>query len=498
MNNPLSRYIMLIKRWAWLMIIGILICGGGGYAISKISRPVYQASATLILTLGTPQTPVDSLDASLGAVPTYAQLITTPQVLNPVVAQNPGITLQQLSGMATVTPGNNTQLIEVDVKNTDPQLAMNLANEISQSFQQFSNARLPATIQILPAQLPTIPVSPKTLTNTAIGALIGLVLAVALIIIFEWIDDRPSSPEEIQELLGLETLVVLPQLSRKHYVKPIEELPALAEACRRLCAILNVAQRTNPFKLVTVTSALAGEGKSSVASDLATFLAVSGRRVLLVDANLGNPALDTHFNLQTPEELVNGLVLTWPEIEKYLNGQPTSIPNLYVLTAGVLDLRVLTAGVLAPSTTDLLQSLWADQLFEHFKKSPFDYVIFDAPALLSAADTQTLASYAHTALLIVDASKTPRKVLSQLKRTLYRLHIRALGIVLNKSSWASRSVYNASDQYLKRTKTYSSSSILLPGSSHSDETKESMNGSANGDPNMTVTLPRRRNPEGEH
>jgi capsular exopolysaccharide synthesis family protein len=406
------------------------------------------------------------------------------------------MTLQQLSGMITVNPGNNTQLIEVDVKNSDPQLAMNLANEVSQSFRQFSDARLPASIEILPAQLPTTPVSPKTLTNTLIGILVGLFLAVALIIIFEWLDDRPSSTEEIQELLGLEALVSLPRLSRKHYAKPIEELPALAEGCRKLCASLNVAQRTNPFKLVMVTSALAGEGKSSIASDLATFLAVSGRRVLLVDANLGNPALDVHFNLHTPEELANGLVVTWSEIEKYLNGQPTSVPNLQVLTAGVLDMRVMTAGVLANSASDLLQSPWAEQLFEHFKKSPFDYVIFDAPALLSAADTQTLASYAHTALLVVDASKTPRKVLAQVKRSLHRLHLRALGIVLNKSPWGTRSTYDTQNQYMKRTKTYSSS-VLPPGSSHAVEVKESMNGSGHVDQAMTVTLPRRQNSEGK-
>ena len=220
--------------------------------------------------------------------------------------------------------------------------------------------------------------------------------------------------------------------------------------------------------------------------------------MLLVDANLGNPALDAHFNLQTPQELANGLVVTWPEIEKHLNGQPTSVSNLYVLTAGVLDLRVMTAGVMANSATDLLQSPWADQLFEHFKKSPFDYVIFDAPALLSAADTQTLASYAHTALLVVDASKTPRKVLSQVKRSLHRLPIQALGLVLNKSAWGLRPAYDSRNQYLKRTKSYSSSSVLLPGSSHADEMKKSMNGSASVDQAMTVTLPRRRNQEDEH
>jgi len=161
----------------------------------------------------------------------------------------------------------------------------------------------------------------------------------------------------------------------------------------------------------------------------------------------------------------------------------------------VLDLRVLTAGVLASASTDLLQSPWVDQIFEHFKKAPFDYVVFDTPPLLSAAETQILASYIHSAVLVVDASKTPRKILLQAKRALLRTRTRGLGVVLNKSNWSSRTDYPASSRYLKRVRTYSTSSILPPGTPLPGDSRESMNGSA--DPNMTVTMPRRRSPGNE-
>jgi capsular exopolysaccharide synthesis family protein len=338
-------------------------------------------------------------------------------------------------------------------------------------------------------------VSPKPLPNGALGALVGLGLAIALIVFFEWIDDRPSSPEEIQELLGVEILISLPRLSRKQHTKQIEEIPALAEGCRKLCASLNVAQRNNPFKLVMITSALAGEGKSSIASDLAAFLAMMGKRTLLVDANLQSSVLDRHFDLKTPTELTSGVVVTWPEIEDHLNGQPTTIPNLFIVTAGVLDLRVLTAGAPASASTDLLQSSWVDQLFEHFKKAPFDYVIFDTPPLLAVAETQILASYVHTAVLVVDASKTPRQPLRQTKRALNKTHTRVLGVVLNKSLWPSQSDSDTGGRYRNRARPYLTSSILSPEIPLSSDGHESANGS--GDPNMTVTLPRRRNPENE-
>src|SRR5438270_6831419 len=121
MRNPLSRYIMLAKRWAWMIAIGVVICGGSTYIVSKQASPVYQASATIVVTVGT--TNSSDITSSIAAVPTYAQLLTNPLVLNPVLAKHPGMTLQQLTALITVKPGTNTQLIELDVQNGNPQFA---------------------------------------------------------------------------------------------------------------------------------------------------------------------------------------------------------------------------------------------------------------------------------------------------------------------------------------------------------------------------------------
>lgn len=425
MQNPLSRYITLAKRWAWLIILGIVICGGATYAVSKFIRPVYQASATLILTVGTGPSAYDTTTATLEALPTYAQLITTPKVLNPVLAQHPGLTMQQLLGMVAVKPQSNTQLIELDVNNTNPALAAQLANEISQSFAQYTNTQLSGTIQILPAEKPIDPVKPKPSLDAAIGALVGLGLSIALIIIFEWLDGRLAHPDEVQEELGLETLTVIPQLSRKERTKSVEEIPALAERCRALCSSLNAIQASNPFKLLMVTSALPGEGKSTIAANLAYFLAVSGKRVLLIDANLRQPSLDHHFQLENHPGLADALLETWAHLEVRVDGQPTEIPTLSVMTGGVIP----------ANAADMLSSPLTEQLFEHFTKAPYDYVIFDTPPLLPVADTQILATHIEATILIVDASKTPRKLLLRARQILNRTSTEILGVVINKSPW---------------------------------------------------------------
>jgi len=425
MQNPLSRYMMLAKRWAWLLILGVVICGGATYAVSKIMRPTYQASTTLILTVGTGPSAYDTTTATLEALPTYASLIPTPIVLNPVLAQHPGLTIQQLQGMMTVKPQSNTQLIELDVENTNPVLAAQLANEISQSFAQYANTQLSGTIKVLPAQTPIVPIKPKPALDAAIGALVGLSLAIALIIIFEWLDGRLADPDEVEEKLGLETLTIIPHLSRSERNKSIEEIPVLAERCRTLSSSLNAIQAAKPFKLVMVTSALPGEGKSTVAANLAYFLAITGKRVLLVDANLRQPSLDQHFQLDNHPGLADALLETWAHLDINIDGQPTEIPTLFVLTGGAIP----------ANAADMLSSSISKRLFRNLAEAPYDYIIFDTPPVLPVADAQILAGFIETTILVIDASKTSLKSLSHAKQVLNRTSTEILGVVINKSPW---------------------------------------------------------------
>lgn len=424
MQNTLSHLRLLARRWWRLVVLGVLLCGGTTYVISKLAHPVYRATATLIVSFQSVSS-YDSVTAGLQATSTYAQLLTSPAVLDPVVSVHPKMTRQQLSAMITVTPVPNSQLIDLYVDNTDPKLAMNLANEISDQFVQFINPQLTASVLPIHATLPTDPIQPKPSQDAAIAALIGLGLALTLIFLFEWIDDRPRSAEEVQEILGLDTLAVVPGLSQKERKKNIRELPALAEACRMLCARLNAAQVVKPFKLVMVTSAVASEGKSTVAAGLSEFLALSGKRVLLVDADLRRPVLHRHFQLDNDRGLVGAFVEMTEQLA-VMDGQPTVIPSLHVLTAGPRPLNA----------AELLQSPVAHQFFEHLKKAPqFDYVIFDASPLLPVADAQVIASYVQAVVLVSDASRTTRKVLARVRRVLGSVRTRVIGVVLNMSPW---------------------------------------------------------------
>ncbi len=428
MKTPIGYFRLLARRWAWLIILGIALCAGATYVFSKLIPPVYEASATLLIkscssASNSNSSAYDCLTASTGAVPTYAQLLTNPVILGPVIAQHPELTLKRLNSMISVKPQSDTQLIELDVDADNPRLAMQLANDISGSLTQVINTQLPGTVQVLPAEQPTDPIKPRPLQYTGIGALVGLGLALSLIFLFEWNDDRLANPEEVQELLSMETLAFIPRLSRFQRRKQAKEIPILAEEYRILCANLSVAQALKPFKLVVVTSTLVGEGKSTVAANLASFLAMTGKHVLLVDANLHHPALDQHFRLDNHQGLSNVLL---DQMEVDLDGQATGMPTL----------RVLTVGTASSHSAELLQSPLTSQLFEDFKKAPFDYVIFDAPALLPVADTLILVSYIQATVFVVDVSKTSRRALLRARRVLDKTHTTVLGVVINKSRWS--------------------------------------------------------------
>jgi capsular exopolysaccharide synthesis family protein len=376
---------------------------------------------------------------------------------------HPGMTLQQLSDKLTVVAEPNTQLVDIHVQESDPHLAAQLANQIGQSFVQYSGTHFPGKVLLLPAQVPIVPMKPRPLLDTALGALAGLGLAIGLIYLFEWMDNRPRSPEEVQQVMNMEVLAVIPYISRRKSRKAsvVVEQSDLVQSYRTLCAILNAEQAKCPFKLLLVTSPGGGDGKSKITANMASSLARTGKRVLLVDADLHRPVQAQQFQLNNRRGLSAIFIDPSGRARALLNGQETSIPTL----------RVLTAGVLPPHPAELLQSSVGKRLFGYFsEEAPFDYVVFDAPPLLGFADAQTLASLVHATILVADVDKTSRRVLLQAKRILERANTRVLGVIINKCRWPENRKPVGTYYYAKhkRQPEVDTSLVMYPGPSLSD------------------------------
>ncbi|HEV8396208.1 MAG TPA: CpsD/CapB family tyrosine-protein kinase [Vicinamibacterales bacterium] len=198
--------------------------------------------------------------------------------------------------------------------------------------------------------------------------------------------------------------------------------PASREQYRRLAAVLHDAHNTSGLRLIMVASAVAGEGKTLTASNLAlTFSESYQKRVLLIDADLRRPSLHTVFRLDTALGLGDGLLSTGET--KMLVRQVS--PRLAVLPAG------------RPSSDPMagLTSERMRRLLEEAKQS-FDWVILDTPPVMLLPDAHLLASMVEGAVLVVRAGSTPHDLVKRSADAIGRSRI--LGVVLNRAEAQGR------------------------------------------------------------
>jgi capsular exopolysaccharide synthesis family protein len=198
--------------------------------------------------------------------------------------------------------------------------------------------------------------------------------------------------------------------------------PTSREQYRRLAAVLHDAHNTTGLRVIMVASAVAGEGKTLTASNLAlTFSESYQKRVLLVDADLRRPSLHTVFRLDTALGLGDGLLSTGET--KMLVRQVS--PRLAVLPAG------------RPSSDPMagLTSERMRRLLEEAKQS-FDWVILDTPPVMLLPDAHLLASMVEGAVLVVRAGSTPHDMVKRSAEAIGRSKI--LGVVLNRADSSGR------------------------------------------------------------
>lgn len=274
---------------------------------------------------------------------------------------------------------------------------------------------------VAPAVAAGAPGGAFALPGAPSGAAGGVLLALLLALLLAWRSRRPAALEQVRDALGMEIVALLPPRSRRARQAALP--PGAAERYRSLCAELSAL----PQKLVMFASAQAGEGKSTLVSDVAIHLARAGKRVLLVDLHLRRPALAQRFGLTSRVGLTD--VLTRPggglPVEQYC--QPCADAGLYVLAAGSVPLKPLA----------LLRALTATQFFSRLLQAPFDYVLCDTPALFTGVETQLLVACAGALVLVVQNARTSRRALVKTRQLLAQLRVgRVVGVVVNQ--WAGR------------------------------------------------------------
>ncbi len=289
------------------------------------------------------------------------------------------------------------------------------------------------------AQVPYLPVAPRKRMSVLMGLLGGFLGGCVLAFLIESIDDRLQTSDEVESVTKLPSLAAIPHLgsptesrsrdkedAAKAEDRLYRQLVALrdskstgAEAYRNLRSSLLLSSIDNPPLIIAVTSAFPKEGKTTTSINCAIVLAQRGEKVLLVDVDLRRGSLGRAFGISSRTRGLANL-LSKPNSNVEIEAPLPELPTLHVLSTGP---RV-------PNPAEILSSArMADQLRQWSQQ--YDRVVLDTAPLLSVSDTQAVAVFADSVVLVTRAGMTRRRALLRARDILLRINAPIAGIVVN-------------------------------------------------------------------
>jgi capsular exopolysaccharide synthesis family protein len=299
----------------------------------------------------------------------------------------------------------------------------------------------PETVTVLERATRSIPARDNPIIVLIIGAAIGLLAALAILLLVDRLDDRPTSFTDLQDLFDEPVMGQIPLVfsaNRKEAVRLLQlddDRHAFLEAYRNLrSSILYMASEGKRPRVGLVTSAIPSDGKSMTAANFAIILALSGSRVVLVDGDMRKGFLHRRFGLE-PTPGFNEVLLGQTDWRKAV--QPTSTANLSLLPRGNTA-RNPGEMFLSAASPKLIKELSAE----------FDYVILDTAPVMAADDVTSLSPQVEGVLFVIRANHTSARVARAALDLLYQREVSVLGLVFNGVET------NAAEYYYYRYKDY--------------------------------------------
>lgn len=277
------------------------------------------------------------------------------------------------------------------------------------------------------ADPPSAPSSPRIKRNVAVGVVFGVILGFALAFLIERLDRRFRDPKEVEAAFGRPVLATVPQLressARKASVPGID-----LEPFRMLRANLRYFNLDHRITSLLVTSAAPGDGKTTVAMNLALAAAEAGDRVLLVEADLRRPTLAGRLAQQPERPGLSMLIAS--DLDLVDAVQPVALNAVlpHATTDAVLD--VLFAGPQPPNPMDLLESERMRDLLRD-AEAMYELVVVDTPPTSVVSDAIPVMQNVDGVLIVSRLGRSTRDAAQHLRDQLQLLHARTLGVVAN-------------------------------------------------------------------
>jgi tyrosine-protein kinase len=436
------RYVHIARAHWVLILVTVLICTAAAAAYGWTREDVYAADTQLFVS--TPVTPRNLTPsevyqgglASQARAESYARLVSSPALAEAVIKElNLRHSVQYVQSAVSASVPAGTVLINVTAEDPSPREAREIANSVGRVLPRFvaslessgsagqsgagSNQRASVKVSVSsPAELPTSPEPPGKAVYIIAGVVLGLLLGVAGAVVREMFDRRIRDDASIEAVAGAPVLGSIP-LDRKASSRPLvvveDSASVEAEAYRRLRTNLRVLTMEHDLHSLLVTSAVAGEGKTLIAANLAFAFAQAGHRVVLVDGDMRSARLSQLLGL--PEG---------PGLSEVLaDDAPKGLRK-----ERALPLAVLSSGAPPVNPSELLESDRLGTLLTSLRKQS-DIVIVDSPPLLPVSDASIIARAAAAVLLVTRATSTQSDQLNIAAEYLETVGKQPIGAVLN-------------------------------------------------------------------
>lgn len=469
----IQRYIDALRRSARLIAAITIIVTVAVVAISHTLSKSYKASASIVYNpTATLLQPTDSTSTQR-QLATFQSLVQSAGVIT-LAAHKLSESTATLKEAVESSTDQNANIITIIAKARQAPLAAARANAVAQGFISaeqtmqtagFENARAQLRAQIAqlqstpgsatqitalqerisalqinaagtssqlqiaePATVPKSASSPRPTLNGLIALVTSLLVGVLFVLGRDQLRPRFTTPRELGRTLNLAVLVGVPYRIRVGTAHRRRALVGIEhEAYDVLQASLRPLGATdNAQRVLLVTSATHGEGKTTVAASLGRSLARAGQKVLVISGDLRSPTLHEHFGLSPAHGLSDCLKIADRDAQQL----DDEIKDMVRAAPGDLNLDVLVAGQASADPSSLLSGTGLSLVLEAIRRLDYSYVLIDSPPILGLSDTQFLARQADDVLLVARLDRVSPDNAEDVSELFGRLRLTPIGVVV--------------------------------------------------------------------
>ena len=435
-----------------IIVLIMIICMAIGYIYSYyLKQDIYKSSETILLAQNENedmQITQNDLNVNTNLITTYSNIAKSTNVVETTI-NNLGlqISIAEVQNNIIVESKKNTQIIEITVKNKNPETAMKLTKELTNVFtEQIKKIYNLQNINIIDeAEIESFPCNINHTKDISIAIVIGVILSGILVLIFYIFDDTIKQESDIINYTGLQSLGIIPVVEDKkqnqELISHLNPKSYVAEALKTVRTNILYTTSTNKRKAILITSPKQEEGKTWISNNIAVSFAQAKKKTIIVDCDLRNNKSREEFNINNEEGLSNCInKITKSKIEN------VEIIGDYIKETNIPNLHILTNGTIPPNPLELISSDNMKKLIITLKYM-YDIVILDSTPCLEVSDSIALASMVDNTILIVESKKTKISEVKKSKKSIEDVDGKIAGVIVNKKKISKGGYYGKNYGY---------------------------------------------------